>query len=116
MGIIADNQALQQKLIQQSADNMAECGYSFNGVTSPELDASLNYIEDSDPGTRSPAGFMEKLADAGIFVFDENMGSYVTLRDEAGKDAEKVIDAISQMTVDHFRGGKPLLLTSLLAI
>ena len=40
-------------------------------------------------------------------MFDENVGSYVTLRDEAGKDAEKVIDAINQMTVDHFRGGKP---------
>jgi len=86
------------------------CKYDFNGVSAPELDSMLNYIEETDPGSRTPLQLMEKFAESGMVEFDEGIGSYVTLSD-AAEDSMKVINAINRMTVDVFRGGKPLFLT-----
>lgn len=86
------------------------CKYDFNGVSAPELDSMLNYIEETDPGLRTPIQLMEKFAESGMVGFDEGIGSYVTLSD-AAEDSMKVINAINRMTVDVFRGGKPLFLT-----
>ena len=87
------------------------CRYSFNGVKSPELDGVLNYIQESAPGTRTPLELMQKFEQTGLVEFDPNIGSYVTLAKEAGEEAMKVIESINGMTIDVFKGGKPLFLT-----
>ena len=90
---------------------MAGCKYTFNGVSTPELDSVLQYIENTEGGSRTPLALMQKFEDTGLVQFDPSVGSYVTLANEGGEEAMKVIAAINQMTVDVFRGGKPLFLT-----